>query len=96
MEGKDTEGELETVSAGEQQASHHAQWWGQVWLQKQEEEGLLDGKFQVPQGIVGKKEMDTVETEASEVTEPEELQEVSQVVPVWETEDTEGTVDTVA
>lgn len=24
MEGKDTEGELETVSAGEQQASHHA------------------------------------------------------------------------
>lgn len=38
---------------------------------------MLDGKFQVPWGIVGKKEMDTVETEASEVTEPEELQEVS-------------------
>lgn len=51
-----------------------------MWLPKQEEkeeEGLLDGKFQVPWGIVGKKETDTVETEASGVMKPEELQEVS-------------------
>lgn len=60
------------LTAGEHEASHYVEWWRPVGLTKpltwwQEKEGLLDGKFQVPWGIVGKKEMDTVETEASEV-----------------------------
>lgn len=41
------------------------------WQEKEEEEELLDGKFQVPWEIVGKKFMDTP---ASEVVGPGEQQ----------------------
>lgn len=99
MAGEDIEEALESL-AGEQEASHHSQWWGQVWLPEhlcswQEEEGLLDGNFQAPWGN------EEIDTPASEVTGPEEQHhfyslQVVLVVPVWETESTEGTVDTGA